>query len=225
MIRRYSSLVIVCMVIAAASSAILASCGLFTKAEKQQLPAAPYSPLPNALDEEYLHSPSGDMAARYPKGWLHVDISVIPMQNVLEVYTDPNRERALVLLEMPGTAEFRRNVERDGMTALADESFAMKSAKLPSKLAITRAPDIYTVHDKLFASYEYAEVSPDSLHRKENRIVVFTTGAKFYELGMIELTQPADPSEHIQNFRLLESVIGSLEGAAEVRALADTTSF
>jgi hypothetical protein len=225
MIRRYCFLIIAGIVIVAGSSAIFAGCSLFTKAEKQPLPATPYPPLPNALDEEYLHSPSGDMAARLPKGWLHVDVNTIPMQNVLEVYTDPERERVLVLLEIPGTAEFRRNVERDGMMALADESFAMKSTKLPGKLTVTRAPDIYMVHNKLFASYEYAEISPDSLHRKENRIVLFTTGAKFYELGMIELTQPVDPSEHIQNFRLLESVIGSLEGAAEVRALADTTSF
>ena len=200
-------------------------CSLFSKAEKQSLPTTPYPPLANARDQENFHSPSGDVTARYPKGWLHVNINTIPMQNVLEVYTDPMRERALVLMEMPGSAEFRRNIERDGMRALADQSFAMKSAKLPGKLIITRAPEIYTVHNKLFACYEYADLSQDTLHRKENRVILFTTGAKFYELGIIEFSQPKEPAEHIQNFRLLESVIGSLEGAAEVRALADTTSF
>ncbi|HWF43238.1 MAG TPA: hypothetical protein VG537_01220 [Candidatus Kapabacteria bacterium] len=219
MIKRYSILIV------AVAAFIASGCGLFTTATKPTLPSTPYPPLSNALDEEYLHSPAGDMAARYPAGWLHVDIATIPMQNVLEVYTDPERARALVLTEIPGTAEFRRSVERDGMTALADASFAMKSAKMPGKLTITRAPEIYTVSSKLFASYQYAETGSDTLRRKENRIVVFTTGAKFYELGLIELGTPSDPAQHIQNFRLLESVIGSLEGAAEVRNAADTTSF
>jgi hypothetical protein len=195
-----------------------AGCGLFGSATKPTLPTTPYPALPDALDEEYLHSPSGDIAAHYPKGWLHVDISTIPMQNVLEVYTDPARERALVLMEIPGTAEFRRSVERDGMTALADQSFATKSAKVPGKVTITHPTAIYTVRNKLFASYEYGDVTSDTNHRRENRVVLFTTGAKFYELGLIELTMPSGASAHTQNFRLLESVIASLEGAAEVRA-------
>src|SRR5581483_1738149 len=159
----------------------------------------------------------------YPKDWLHVDIQTIPMANVEEVYTDHERRWALVLSEIPGTAEFRRSVERDGMTALADQSFSDRSAKAPGKLAITRPAEVYTENGKLFASYEYTEVTPDSLHRKENRIVLFTTGAKFYELGMLELDVPRSPDEPAQNFRILESVTASLEGVAEVRA--DTTSF
>jgi len=51
--------------------------------------------------------------------------------------------------------------------------------------------------------------------------VLFTTGSKFYELGMIELEAPQSTMEHAQNFRILESVIASLEGVAEVQA--DTT--
>ena len=197
--------------------AVCSGCGVFGKAEKEAVPTTPYPPLVNALDEEYLHSPAGDVAARHPLGWLHVDITTIPMQNVLEVYTDPERAWALVLSELPATAEFRRSVERDGMAALVDQSFAMKSAKLPGKLVITRPTEIYTVNGKIFASYQYGDNSADSLHRKENREILFTTGAKFYELGMIELMQPKDPSEHLLNFRLLESVVASLEGAAEVR--------
>jgi hypothetical protein len=198
-------------------------CSLFSKAEKPVV-QNPYTVISGALGEDYFHSPSGDIAGCYPKGWLQVDIRTIPMQNVLEVYTDENRERVLVLSEIPATAEFRRSVERDGMAALADESFAAKSDKQPGKLVITRPDQIYTENGKLVASYEYAESQSDSLHRKENRVVLFTTGSKFYELGMIELIPPRDPNQHVQNFRLLESVVASLEGVAEVRT-TDTTSF
>jgi hypothetical protein len=196
--------------------AFASGCALFGKAEKP-VKASPYMPIAGVLDEEYLHSPSGDIAAHYPKGWLHVDIRTIPMQNVQEVYTDQERSRALVLAEIPATAEFRRNLERDGIAAIADQSFASKSAKLPGKLVITHPTELYSVNGKLVASYQYGDAGVDSTQRKENRIVLFTTGAKFYELGMIELEKPQSLSDHIQNFRILESVVASLEGVAEVR--------
>ena len=201
---------------------LVAGCGPAGNLRKV-LPTPPYSTMPGALDENYLHSPSGDIAANYPQGWLHVDIRSIPLDNIEEVYTDPARRRALVLSEIPSTAEFRRSVERDGLVALADESFAAKSAKAPGKLTITRPTDLYTENGKVIASYEYAELGPDSTQLERNRVVLFTTGAKFYELAMIELVPPATVAENIQNFRLLESVTRSLQGVAEIRL--DTTAF
>src|ERR1700689_679615 len=91
-------------------------CSLFSKAEKPVV-QNPYTIIPGALGEDYFHSPSGDIAGRYPKGWLQVDIRTIPLQNVLEVYTDEERARGLVLSEIPATGEFRRSVESDGMAA------------------------------------------------------------------------------------------------------------
>jgi len=203
-------------------AAIASGCGLFTKAEKPVI-QNPYTIIPGALGEDYFHSPSGDIAGRYPKNWLQVDIRTIPLQNVLEVYTDEDRSLALVLSEIPATGEFRRSVERDGMAALADQSFSLKSAKKPG-LVISRPDQIYTENGKLVASYEYAENQADSLNRRVNRAVLFTTGSKFYELAMIEFQAAADSNQRVLNFRLLESVVASLEGVAEVRA-SDTTSF
>ncbi|MFI5201514.1 MAG: hypothetical protein ACHQNE_03930, partial [Candidatus Kapaibacterium sp.] len=77
---------------------------------------------------------------------------------------------------------------------------------------------LYTENGKVFASYQYAELGADSVRQEENRVVLFTTGAKFYELGMIELAAPANPAEQVQNFRLLESVTASLQGVAEIRS-------
>ncbi len=218
----YSSLFL-CMTIRSISAAQLlllatlaSGCALFGPTAVPVSPL-PYTPLPDALEDAYFHSPAGDVAARYPIGWLHVDMHTIPMENVVQVYTDPERERALVLAELPATAEFRRAVERDGMNALAEQSFRMKSGKLPGKLVITRPTKLYTVKNKLFASYDYAENTLDTLCRKEQSVVLFTTGARFYELSMIELVAPQDTTQHVLNFRLLASVVASLEGAAEVR--------
>jgi hypothetical protein len=198
---------------------MIAGCGTLGKGSMPVPIAPPYPPLAGVLDEDYLHSPSGDIAGQFPKGWLQVDIQTIPMNNVEEVYTDPERHWALVLAEIPSTAEFRRNVARDGMLALPDQSFAAKYAKSPGNLILTRPAEVYSENGKLFASYNYAETGTDSLHRIENREVLFTTGSKFYELGMIEIdTTLSSQSERVQNFRLLESVTASLEGVAEIRA-------
>lgn len=204
-------------------AALFAGCALFSKTEREASPTTPYPALSDALDESYMHSPAGDIAAHYPKNWLHVDIHSIPMENVLEVYTDRTRERALVLSEIPATAEFRRMIERDGMNALSEESFRRKSARTPGKLMITRPSMLYTVMGKLFASYDYAETGADSTNRREHSVVLFTTGARFYELSLIELSAPQNVPDHIQNFRLLQSVVASLEGVAEVRAAESTT--
>lgn len=200
----------------------LTGCGPSGNAIHPVLPIPPYPPS-GTLDEDYIHSPSGDIAAHYPKGWLHVDIRTIPMDNIEEVYTDRARTRALVLAEIPSTAEFRRSVERDGMLALADESFATKSAVAPGKLMITRPTDLYTENGKVLACYDYSVLGADSSRAIQNRVVLFTTGAKFYELGMIELVPPKNPTAHVQNFRLLEAVTASLQGVAEIRQ--DTTAF
>ncbi len=197
---------------------VVAGCSIFGPANKPAQIAPSYPPLAGALDEDYLHSPTGDIAAHFPLGWLQVDIQSIPMANVEEVYTNPDRTWALILSEIPPTAEFRRNVERDGMLALTDHSFASKSAKCPGKLVIAHPTEVYSENGKLFASYVYAEDGGDSLHWIENREVLFTTGSKFYELGMVEIDTVVNPAEAVQNFRLLESVTASLEGVAEIRA-------
>ncbi|HEY3875582.1 MAG TPA: hypothetical protein VGM92_08895 [Candidatus Kapabacteria bacterium] len=200
---------------------VLSGCALFAPTPKPAPVGPPYAPISDALSDEYLHSPTGDVAAHYPKDWLLVDIQTIPMKNVEEVYTDHDRRWALVLAEIPATAEFRRSLARDGMAALAEQSFDEKSGKASAKLTISRPAEIYSENGKLFSSYEYSEAGADSITGIVNREVLFTTGAKFYELGMVSLSPTPGSEERIQNFRLLESVTASLEGVAEIQQ--DTT--
>ena len=51
-----------------------------------------------------------------------------------------------------------------------------------------------------------------------------TEALRGYELAMIELVPPENAPQHVQNFRLLQSVVASLEGVAEVRS-ADPSTF
>ena len=178
----------------------------------------PYEPLPNALSEEYFHSPTGDIVGRYPWGWLQVNVENDPeMDQILFIYTDNRRANGLVLTELPGSAELRRLVERDGLVALTQESFRLKSAKSKASLSITRQPEIFTISGDLFASYEYSSTDANG-SLKFHRAVVFTTGDRFYELAMVQLKQQTEAAAK-ENFRLLQSVIGALEGVAEVKGV------
>jgi hypothetical protein len=114
-------------------------------------------------------------------------------------------------------------VERDGISALAEESFLTKTKKKGSALMMTRKPEVFTENENLFASYEYTNVRDSGAVQRTSRIAVFTTGPRFYELGMIELAQPQTADTHAANFKLLESVIGTLEGVAKVGGQASTT--
>lgn len=193
-------------------------CALFGGITKPTVQGPPYEVMPGVLDRDYFRSTVGDIAGHYPKDWLLVNTENIPeLDNLIFVYSDPERARALVLTEISGTAELRRNVERDGILALAEASFQQKQKKTGNKLVMTHSPEVFTVNDKLFASYEYSNNPDSNAQRTENRVAVFTTGVHFYELGMLELQSNFSKPAHLENFRLLQSVIGSLDGVASIR--------
>jgi len=198
----------------------LSGCSLFYSTPKVEKKKALYEMSVTPLDEEYFHSPPGDIAGHIPKGWLQVNTESIPeLENILGVYTDPDRSRAMVLMEIPGTADLRRQVERDGILALAEESFQSKLKK-HSTLTMTRQAEAFTVDSMLFVNYEYTQdVRGGILH---NRVVAFSAGVRFYELAMVELRPSSDLNQYLENFRILQSVIAALEGVAAVRGDSTT---
>lgn len=201
--------------ILAITTLLLSGCSIFSPRPKVETRTEIYETIPNALSVEYFHSRQGDVVGRYPQGWLQVNIENDPeLENIHFVYTDARRENALVLTELPMTAELRRLVERDGLIALTEESFRRKRAKSETGLAISRQPTIFTVSDRLYASYEY-QSNDAAGGRRSHRVVTFTTGNKFYELAIVQLATQS-PGKEIENFRLLQSVIGVLEGVARV---------
>lgn len=192
----------------------LSGCSLFYSAPKPVETKPLYEPLPDALDREYFHSPTGDLIGHYPKDWLQVNTEDVPeLENILDVYTDADRSRAFVLTEIPGTAELRRRVERDGVLAIAEESLRLRRAKIPS-LQLSREPAARLDHHILYASYEYETRSPDGATLK-HRAATVSTGVRFYELAMVEL-RPMPRKTPDENFRLLQAVIAELEGTSNV---------
>ncbi|MDP4230992.1 MAG: hypothetical protein Q8916_11385 [Bacteroidota bacterium] len=193
----------------------LTGCSLFYSAPKVEKKKPIYEFSDSPLDEEYFHSPTGDIAGHIPKNWLQVNTENVPeLENILAVYTDAARARAMVLVEIPGTADLRRKIERDGILALAEESFQAKLKKHPG-ISLTRQPEAFTIDSMLFVNYEYSPSPERGL--VHNRVVAFSAGVRFYELAMVELHPVMEQNQYLENFRLLQSVIAGLEGVAAVR--------
>jgi hypothetical protein len=192
----------------------LGGCHLFYSAPKPIESKPLYEPLPDALDREYFHAPTGDLLGRYPKDWLQVNTEEIPeLENIIEVYTDVERSRAFVLTEIPGTAELRRRVERDGIAAVAEESLKMRMARIPTMI-VTREPLARLDHNVLYSSYEYETRAIDGSTLR-HRVACVGTGVRFYELALVEL-HAMSGRDALENFRLLQAVIAGLEGTASV---------
>ncbi len=162
------------------------------------------------LEDDYFHSPVGDLAGKYPKGWLQANIEHIQdLENVGFVYTNVERNAALILQEIPGSADLRRRYEQQGLLAIAEESINLHRTK-NNNFSISRPPELFKESKMRFANYEIVRGYGDTVTYA--RYVVFTTGIRYYELGMIQL-RPASPSgAYLANYHLLQSVISSLEG-------------
>src|SRR5947209_19039335 len=88
---------------------LFSGCSLFYPEHKQEKPKPIYELSSEPLDEEYFHSPSQDLIGHIPRGWLQVNTENIPeLENILAIYTDPDRSSAMVLTEIPGIAGLRR---------------------------------------------------------------------------------------------------------------------
>lgn len=196
--------------------AVFSGCSLFyAKSDPIQV-KPPYEPMPNALDREYFRSMTGDLIGHYPLDWLQVNLEDNPeLEDISEVYTDTKRANALVLEEIPGGAELRRKVERDGYVALAEESIQLK-VKKNRNFQVTKQPEKFETGGIEYSAYEYSTSEVGSNGTLRHRVICVSTGVRYYELGMIQLRLNDDPMGYLANFRLLQSVIASLEGTSRV---------
>ncbi len=188
-------------------------CSLFYSTPKLIREKPFYELLPASLEDDYFHSqtlPTPDLAGKYPKGWLQVNLEhIAALENNIFTYTNPERSWAMTLVEIPRSADLMMRYEKRGLLALAEESINTRRQKI-NNFAITRAPETFTQYGMHFANYEISRGSGDSI--AYGRYVVFSTGIRYYELSMVQLRGTSNTMINIENYRLLQSVISSLEG-------------
>jgi hypothetical protein len=196
--------------------AVLSGCSLFYSKPEPKIIKPPYEPIPNALDREYFRSETGDLIGHYPKDWLQVNLENNPeLEDITELYTDEKRANGLVLREIPGGAELRRKVERDGLIAICEESIQLK-VKKGKPFQVTKQPEKFETDGIEYSGYEYTTSDHGTNTALKHRVICVSTGVRYYELGMLQLRPNPDNMGYLENFRLLQSVIASLEGTTRV---------
>lgn len=194
--------------------ALLSGCSLFYTKPEVVVVRPPYEPIPNALDREFFRSETGDLIGHYPTDWLQVNLENNPeLEDITEVYTDEKRANALVLEEIPGGAELRRKVERDGLIAVAEESIQLR-VKKNRTFQVTKQPEKFETDGIEYSGYEYTTSAQGGTLK--HRVICVSTGVRYYELAMLQLRLNNDNIGYLENFRLLQSVIASLEGTTRV---------
>lgn len=189
---------------------VVEGCALFYSTPKLIPEKHFYELLPQSLEDDYFHSPLGDLAGKYPKGWLQINLEhIAPLENVAFTYTNPERTWAMTLIEIPGSADLRMRYQKSGLLSIAEESINLHRLKI-DRFTITRSPETFAQYGMRFANYEISRGSGDSM--AYGRYVVFSTGIRYYELSMVQLRGVSNPMINIENYRLLQSVISSLEG-------------
>jgi hypothetical protein len=196
--------------------ALLSGCSLFYTKPEVVVVRPPYEPIPNALDKDFFRSETGDLIGHYPYEWLQVNLENNPeLEDITEVYTDAKRANALVLEEIPGGAELRRKVERDGLIAVAEESIQLRIKKNRT-FQVTKQPAKFETDGIEYSAYEYTTSEQGTGGTLRHRVICVSTGVRYYELAMVQLRLNNDNMGYLENFRLLQSVIASLEGTTRV---------
>ncbi len=195
-------------------SLLISGCSIFYSKPEPKIVKPPYELMPNALDNDFFRTQTGDLVGHYPKNWLQINTEKVPeLENISLVYTDVDRQRAFVVTEIPGNADLRRKVDRDGIIAVAEESLQQKTKKLPT-LIVLKQPEVLVSDGIRFSNYEYQTAINNETLR--HRVICIATSVRYYEIAMVELHPSPDKMRYVENFRILQSVIPALEGVVPV---------
>jgi glucose/arabinose dehydrogenase len=157
---------------------------------------------------DQIHSPSGDMSARVPKGWVMLDAEQLEAPQVFAVACNPEYTMSVIFSEAPVDNAARGIFSRDGLKGLVDASFQRHLKRSQGRAVMAGETEEFAIGRRQFAAYSY---STDSLHTM-TRVAVFFTNSHLYECAITHLTFSARdlPSEKtVRNLHQL--ILGSIE--------------
>jgi glucose/arabinose dehydrogenase len=186
--------------------ACLAAAGCTGVRQTQQTDDATTPQIAFAADQ--LHSPSGDMSARVPMGWVMLDAEKLEAPQVFAVACNPEYTVSVIFSEAPVDNAARGIFSRDGLKGLVDASFQRHFKRSRGRAVMTGDVEEFAIGRRQFAAYSY---STDSLQTM-TRVAVFFTTSHLYECAITHLTFNARELPNEKTVRNLHQLIlGSIE--------------
>lgn len=162
--------------------ASLLSAGCFAPRTIQQ------SPPPEApsitLSSEQRTSPSGELSARLPKGWVTLDAEKIESPLIFAVACNPTYTLSVIFSEAPVDQTIRSRFDRDGEAGLIDISFERRKRRSNGRAVMVGETEEFAIGRRRFNAYTYTTDSSQTL----TRVAVFFTGHNLYECAMTQLS-------------------------------------
>jgi len=158
------------------------------------------------MTDEVVKSLNEDVQIRVPKGWFATtDESNAP--NLLVWLVREDYGATMAISEIKADVNTRRQLERRGLEALAEVSFALKSERAKGKAELVAEPKEFKVGDRKFCSYEYTT----DKRKTTIRVVVFDTGKHFYDFAIVPSEKEGVKVNPKSLFIIQQSVVNSLQ--------------
>jgi hypothetical protein len=158
------------------------------------------------MTDEVVKSLNEDVQIRVPKGWFATtDESNAP--NLLVWLVREDYGATMAISEIKADAMTRKQLERRGLEALANVSFALKSERAKGKTEIVTKPREFKVGERKVCSYEYSTDGRKTIIR----VVVFDTGKHFYDFAVVPSEKEGVKTDPKSLFIIQQSVLNSMQ--------------
>jgi len=158
------------------------------------------------MTDEVVKSLNDDVQIRVPKGWFATtDESNAP--NLLVWLVREDYGATMAISEIKAEASTRKQLEQQGLEALAEVSFALKSERAKGKTDLVTKPREFKVDDRKFCSYEYTTDKRKTIVR----VVVFDTGKHFYDFAVVPSEKEGVKIDPKSLFIIQQSVLNSMQ--------------
>lgn len=155
--------------------------GCFSPRTTRQMPPASTPAVP--LSSEQLTSPSGELSARLPVGWITMDAQQFEEPQIFVVACNPSYTLSVIFSESPIDQTARSRFEKDGAGGLLDLSFERRQRRSNGRATMVGAAEEFAIGPRRFSAYTYTTDSSRTL----TRVAVFFTGRSLFECAMTQL--------------------------------------
>jgi hypothetical protein len=136
------------------------------------------------VSDNRVHSPTGDMTARLPDGWVSLDVEKLDTPELFAVACNPDYTISLVFSAIAVDNTARKGFDRGGMIGLAESSFERHRKRSAGRATMVQDAEEFAIGRRRFGAYTY---TTDSM-RTLTRVAVFYTASNLYECAVTHLT-------------------------------------
>jgi hypothetical protein len=134
------------------------------------------------MTREILFSTNREITVNIPEGWSATSDEKKAPQLLIWL-VEENYLAAITLTEVKAAPEVRERLTGNGILGIGMVSLDLKEAKAKGSFEVVSPPQVFLFKGRNICAYEYTTDGRKTV----NRIIVFDTGKRYYELAAIPM--------------------------------------